>query len=899
MRLMNRFFILKIFIFFIGMRTLLLFGGITGKIAGKVVDSTTGNPLIGTNVVVTGTNYGSATDVNGNYNILGLPPGVYSVRAMMMGYGTVEVGQIHVSVDKTSRVNFKLKPAVMSGKAVSIVAERPIVQRDLTSTEAVVGSDAISKLPVDRVGDVINLQAGVVNGHMRGGRAGEVMYMIDGIPVNDVYSGESAIEVENNAVAELQVISGTFNAEYGQAMSGVVNIVTKEGKDKYSGEFSSYFGNYVSTHSKIFYNINNVNPTVNVQGNISGPVPFLNKRVKFFISGRYFDTDGYIYGRRVFVPLDHSDWTADDPKKWDVMAQGRSCSFTESLADSLINNAEAVPMNSRQRITLQSKITFKLTNKDNINYEYFLQRNDFSEYQHNFFLNPDGNYKRKKRGYNHRLGWTHVFSSNTFMNLRFSNFNNKYSQYVLEDPYDKNYVSIQRLQDTGANAFCSGGMELWQFLRSTTTSLVKMDITSQVTNTHQFKLGLEARRHELWLHEFMVVTELPDRIPPITTFSNNEYTHHPVEYSAYIQDKMEYSDIIVNAGLRYDWFDPDGEVPVDFTDPGDSKKVKVQARSQLSPRVGIAYPLSDRGAIHISYGHFFQIPNFDYLYTNPEFDIYPLQSIASPPPQSQLNTVGNADLRPQKTVIYEIGLQQQLAGDLGLDLTAYYKDIRNLLGTEVYMTNEGYRYGRYINRDYANVKGITVALEKRPAMGIAATIDYTFQIARGNASDPNSAFLDQQTDPPKQTEKKMVPLSWDRRHQINLTLSMGTQSGYNVSIIGRLGTGLPYTPSHQNYQTGVENSARKPTVYNVDLYAYKDFKAGALYMTLFMRAYNLFDRLNEDNVFTDTGRAGYSLAPLYAGGLRPRGLNSLNDFYIRPDFYSRPREVNIGVKFKF
>ncbi|NQT27291.1 TonB-dependent receptor [candidate division KSB1 bacterium] len=898
MRPINRLFA-GIIILCVGMKSFVLMGGTTGKIAGRVIDGDTENPLIGANVVVVGTTYGSATDMNGYYNILRLPPGVYSVRTMMMGYVPVEVRQIHVSVDKTSRVDFELSPTVMSGETVSIVAKKPMVQRDLTSTEAVVGADAISKLPVDRIEDVINLQAGVVDGHMRGGRSGEVMYMIDGIPVNDVYSGESAIEVENNSVAELQVISGTFNAEYGQAMSGVVNIVTKEGGDDYHGEFSTYLGDYVSTHSDIFYNIDNINPTYNVQGSLSGPVPFMNKRLKFFASGRYYDSDGYIYGKKVFVPSDHSDWTADDPEDWDIMAQGNAHSFTESLADSLIDNADAVPMNSSQRVTLQSKITLKLTNADIINYEYFLQRNDYCEYVHNFFLNPDGNYKRKRRGYNHRLGWTHVFSSRTFMDLRFSHFYNKYNQYVLEDPYDEDYVTIQRLQDTGANAFTSGGMELWHFNRSTTTSLVKFDLISQVTNTHQFKLGLEARRHELWLHEFIVVTELPDRIPPITTFANNEYTHNPMEFSAFIQDKMEYQDIIVNAGLRFDWFNPDGEIPLDFTDPGDSEKEEVVSKSQLSPRVGIAYPISERGAIHISYGHFFQIPNFDYLYTNPEFDIYPLQSIASSPPHSQLNTVGNANLKPQKTVIYEIGLQQQLTDDVGFDLTVYYKDIRNLLGTEVFKTNEGYRYGRYINRDYANVRGITVALEKRPAMGISATLDYTFQIAMGNASDPNSAFLDQQTDPPKQTEKKMAPLNWDRRHQVNLTLSMGKPGGYNVSVIGQLGTGLPYTPSHQNYQTGVENSARKPTVYNVDLYAYKDFKVGIFDMTLFLRAYNLLDRLNEKDVFSDTGRAGYSLAPLYTGGLRPRGLNRLDDYFNRPDFYSSPREVNIGVKFKF
>lgn len=884
----------------LGMGSSLLMGGTTGKIAGRVVDKETGELLFGVNVIVEGTIYGAATDPRGEFIILRVPPGVYTVKARMIGYSEYRVNEVLVSVDKTTRVNFELSQETIEGETVTVVANRALVQKDLTSTEAVVSSDVIDQLPLDRVEDVVNLQAGVVDGHVRGGRRGEVMYMIDGIPVNDVYSGESAFEVENNAVAELQVISGTFNAEYGQAMSGVVNIVTKEGGNKYSGVLSTYFGDYVSSHSDVFHNVDKINPIYNVQASLSGPVPLIRDRMKFFVSGRYYDTEGYIYGKKVFVPEDHSDFTKDDPEDWVISTQGETHPFTEELARSLIDGAESVPMNPDQRVTLQTKLSFRLSQSDNINYEFFLQRNDYQDYDHRFLLNPDGNYKRKRRGYNHRLTWTRVFSARTFLDFRFSHFYTKYRQYVLEEDALDSYVSANRLQDTGSNAFLSGGMQMWHFKRSTETTLGKLDMTSQITNTHQVKLGLEGRIHNLWLHEFQVVPELPEKIPPEETFANNDYTHTPVEVSAYIQDKMEYNDIIVNAGVRFDFFNPDGDIPTDFSNPGDSTHWKEAGRSsQWSPRVGVAYPITDRGAIHISYGHFFQVPNFDFLYTNPEFDIFPLQSTPSPPPHSLLNTIGNANLKPQKTVIYEIGLQQQLTEDIALDVTGYYKDIRNLLGTQVYQTIQGIKYGRYINRDYGNVKGITIVLEKRPSGGVSATLDYTFQIARGNASDPNSAFLDQQTDPPQQTEKKMVPLNWDRRHQINLTVALGRPDNFNVSLIGRLGTGLPYTPTFQNLQTAVENSARRPTQYNMDFYAYKNFPVGNMNLSLFMRVYNLFDRRNEIDVFTDTGRAGYSLAHFYAGGKRPRGINTLDEYFIRPDFYSAPREVNIGFSLEF
>ena len=878
-----------------------LLGGQTGKIVGKVYDASTKEPLPGANVIIEGTTMGAASDVNGNFLIIGVPPGIYTLRATMIGYRDYRIQHVRVMTDKTTRLNFPLQMTVLQAEeAVTVVAERPLVQKDLTSTEAVVDADVIQQMPVQNFDEVVNLQAGVVDGHFRGGRIGEVMYMIDGIPVNDVYSGNFALQVETNAIQELQVISGTFNAEYGQAMSGVVNIVTKEGSDHYTGEISSYASDYVSNHKRIFWNIDRFNPTYNLQGNLSGPIPGLGKKLTFYASGRYYDTDGYIYGKDVFVPSDHSNFTTggpQNPQAWVIQAHGKSYPFSEKLAQKLIRDADAVPMNSRRRITGQFKLTYKLSGNDKLSYEGLVQRQNWRNYDHRFRLDPSGIYRSFQDSYNHIFKWNHVLSQRAFFSLRFANFQTKFRQYVYEDPFDSRYVTKQRLQDSGANAFLTGGMQMWHFRRSTTSNIVKFEITDQITNVHQLKAGVVGKKHRLWLHEFEVVPELPNRIPPLSSYNNNEYTHYPVEASAYIQDKIELEYMIVNVGLRFDYFDPDGVVPTNFLRPDSGPKKPAPTSTQLSPRLGIAYPITDKGVIHISYGHFFQIPSFRYLYTNPEFDIYPLQGTPSPPPYSVLNTLGNASLRPQKTVIYEIGLQQQLGMDYALNVTVYYKDIRNLLGTEVRQNLQGIFYGRYINRDYGNVKGVTVALKKRYSHGLSASIDYTFQIAKGNASDPETVFLDRLAG--KESTKQMVPLDWDRRHQINCSVTYGNPGSYGVSVIARFGTGFPYTPTFQNIQTAVENSARRPNVYNVDLYAYKDLKFGRTTLSLFLRVFNLFDRLNELQVFTDTGRAGYSLAPIYTGGLRPQGINTLEQYYIRPDFYSPPREVQFGLSFEF
>ena len=874
--------------------------GTTGKIAGTVLDAETGLGLAGVNVIIEGTTLGAATDLNGNFIILMIPPGIYSVRAMMMGYNNFRYEKVKVSIDLTTRLEFRMQSAVLEmGEGVTVVAERPMVQMDLTSTSTIVSSETIKNLPVDHFADVVNLQAGVVEGHFRGGRAGEVMYMIDGIPVNDVYSGSYAFQVENSAIAELEVISGTFNAEYGQAMSGVVNIVTKEGGAKYAGELSTFFGDYISGNNDIFWNIDKINPTYNFEASLNGPLPLLGDKFSFYLSGRWVKRNGFIYGKKVFVPSDQSDFSAPDEADWTIMSQGQVYNYTPETAKDLIDNAEAVAMNPEERISGLAKLTYKLTASDKLSYEFMLQDQYHKDYDHQFRLNPDGAYKRYTDGYNNSLIWTHVMNERTFLTLKFNSFITKYKQYVYEDPYDERYVSTRRLQDSGANAFLSGGMQMWNFQRSTTTSLGKFDLTSQVTNTHQFKLGFEAKRHKLWLHEYEVVTDGNLRIPPSTAFNNNEYTHYPTELSAYIQDKMEFNYMIVNAGIRFDYFDPDGEIPLDYSNPTVSAKEKSDYTAQVSPRFGLAYPITSKGVIHVSYGHFFQTPNLDYLYVNPQFELFLLQSIVSPPPNSTINILGNASLKPQKTVIYEIGLQQQLSDLFALDVTAFRKDIRNLLGTEVLQLFTGGYYARYINRDYANVKGITISLEKRQTSGIAgvgASIDYTFQIANGNASDPNDAYLN--TLSGAETLKQMRPLDWDRQHQINATLTMGGPGNYNISLIGRMATGFPYTSV---WGTGayIENNARRPLIYTADLYAVKDFKFGKLNYSVFARVYNLFDRLNERDVFPDTGRSGYTLTPFHQGYLQPRGINSIEDYFIRPDFYSSPREIQVGLSVEF
>ncbi len=298
--------------------------------------------------------------------------------------------------------------------------------------------------------------------------------------------------------------------------------------------------------------------------------------------------------------------------------------------------------------------------------------------------------------------------------------------------------------------------------------------------------------------------------------------------------------------------------------------------------------------MHISYGHFFQIPPFEFLYKNPNYRI----ALSGDLPELIGNAIGNADLKPQQTVMYELGLQQELTPELGINVTTYYKDIRNLLGVEIHIKNNFKKFAKYVNRDYGSVTGITLSLEKRFQGGLGASIDYTYQVAKGSASDPNAAFDKAQSSPPIEENKVLVPLDWDRRHSLNFSLTLGDPDNFIASAIGKLGSGLPYTPSYQNQRTGLENSSNKPTYFNVDLYLTKYFNITGIDFSIFVKIYNLFDTANELDVFTDTGRAGYTL-DLTRAQSAPRGVNTLQQFFSRPDFYSSPRQIILGASVNF
>ena len=897
-----RFLLFIIFCFFIGLEG---FAGTTGKIRGLVLEKDTGEPLIGANIQIQGTALGSSTDVNGYFFIINVPPGNYNMEATMIGYAKVIVSNVQVFTDRTTTQSFTLSEEIIEGTEVVVTATRPIIEKDRTNSTAYINSEQIDALPVQEVEDLIQLQTGITKDaagrfHMRGGRAGEIAYLVDGIPVTDQFSGGSSIEIENSWVQELQVISGTFNAEYGQAQSGVINVITKGGRKKYSGKISLWAGDYVSTNDDVFMNINDIGlGETNGQLSLGGPLNFLPKG-SFFINSRVYDREGWLYGQRRTriedtTPIQSYYHDAQQSPTDEERLVGIK------IPDSLQTGDRAfVPLNPLTKYNTYANISFEPARAMNLEYSIFADYQSRQSYSDARRYAPDGVPTSTSTGFNHIINFTHTLSQRVFYKLGFSYASKLEESMLFDDPLDSSYQG----SELNLNGFLFGGTNDSRSRRELATALAKFDLTSQIGQYNLVKIGLEAKRHDLNVSSLTTISRGPVyeqpqlEIPAQNTSGNNTYTQQPIEFAAFIQDKVEFDEIILNAGIRFDYWHSLGDVLVDpeaVTQTGNGIRIGSALRGsdpqyQLSPRVGMAFPISEKGVMHVSYGHFFQIPRFSYIFTNSEFEIElgDLETI-----------VGNANLKPEKNIAYEIGIQQEVAPGWGLQATVYYKDIKNLLGQEIINTRDKKIYARYINRDYGNVKGITLSLEKVYSNQVAGTIDYTYQIARGNASDPNSVFSDFQSRPPRESEKQVLPLDWDQQNTLNTTIRIGDPKNWNIGVIGRFKTGQPYSPSNPGsaLTTQFENSARKPVIYDIDLNMHKSLHLLGQKVRAFLRVYNLLDRLNENRVYTSTGNASQPFRPNSERSILSRNPNfSIAEIDLRPDFLFRTPPNNHRIQ---
>ena len=441
--------------FFIGFSVVFLFAhvarpGTVGKIVGYVLDATTNEPLPSCNVIIDGTTLGAATDEDGYFYIVNVPPGTYNVTASMIGYQVTRQTKVRVVIDLTTNINFQLSGEAVEGETVQVVAERPMVEKDVTVKKMVMSAQEIRTTPVQNLTDVLTLQAGVINIeyqsygipgfgergieqiHVRGGRANEIGFIFDGMAiVNPTYGGIGlGTRLNKFAVEEMTTETGVFNAEHGGALSQVVNWVTRTGDfEKYEGIFryrtSEIGGKMIGSNSFLYPD--RLQGLRDFAGAFGGPIPFLRNKVSFFVSGETsrerhrvleFDDNtwasGPLPGNNPYNPLTNyaPPYNPNDP---------------DNHSDPLDQTAGWMALGMEQTNDLYAKLAWRITPNMNLVYTNWIV-DGMTKFYGNDFESVIFRYYERGKNYTivdsdrQYLEWRHQVSQSTFYTLRLSRF---------------------------------------------------------------------------------------------------------------------------------------------------------------------------------------------------------------------------------------------------------------------------------------------------------------------------------------------------------------------------------------------------------------------------------------------------------------------------------------------
>jgi outer membrane receptor protein involved in Fe transport len=874
-----------------------------GKISGKVTDATTGKPLPAVNVIVEETGRGAATNANGEYTILDMPPGWYDVTVTMMGYKPMTHAQVKVTMDLTMEVNFELEPTIIKlDKPIEVVARRPIVERDVTTSVTYATAEEIRAMPAANIRDVLTLTpgvksvgSGVFDVHIRGGRGGEEVYMIDGITIRDPYLGGFNATVPLLAIQEQAVYTGGFGAEY-SAESGVISVATKEPGPKISGtiryktsdysrmpKFIKEFGDSYNKEELQWREVYDYALEQNMKWYGYGP--------EMFHQGE-FSLTGPIAG-----PL--SFFVSGDI----VTTKNRTRFYDEN--DNLL-----APKNDA-RHTYLGRLMFKPIPTVKLKLGFYQSRHAWYSWGWAWRFVPNTMQDMKDVDRMLNANFTHLLSPTMFYEIKLSQhtydswwdirgdvdeFGNDLSQSFehidsveywvahvepsqwyyeadYEDPRRRGQLRPVDPTDQFSSFFRA---RYHQEVHATTTG--EANCTSQLTPMHEIRTGFLYKKYNLNFFNADVAS------------GGNYYMqkHHtyPYNWAAYFRDKIEARGMVVNAGLRLDYFSSNTHYPADWGDPvtdptnGGAIKdpIKAKPRWQLSPRLGISHPITANDVLHFTYGHYFEIPKLNYLVQHGEtwymygaFGIY-----------------GNANMDVERTVSYEVGVEHAITRDFKIDASGFYKDITGLATTKQIFRGATDWYALYVNGDYGHARGLELTLKKRPSRAglwapISGTISYTFMIAKGRYSSAFASYFAVWANQRLMTKEHY--LDWDERHAISANIDIRIPGvGTGINVVYRYGSGLPYTPPARDPYVQPVNEKRRPPTTNTDIKLIQPFEIGDNELVLFFDILNAFDKKNLININDIQWYEQYG---------DPEGR------YHDPTVWGYRRRIRTGIEFKF
>jgi outer membrane receptor protein involved in Fe transport len=957
------------FIFLLVLCTPLLIFAQTGKIVGKVTDAQTGEMLIGANVIIEGTNLGAATNVNGEYLILNVPPGSYTVIARYIGYREMRYENIKVSVNLTTETNFQLPSETYQTETVVVVAPKQLINKNTTNQTSIIRSEDLENLPVRGINAIVSTQAGVVqqggNLYIRGSRSDAVAFYVDGVLVNNPVTGGSRTGIIQNAIEEIQVQAGGYSSEFGGANGGIISSTSRSGAESYKFNFEGITDNFAKAGEQLLggYSYGYSEYTLTA----SGPVIPDYKNLKFFFAGNNIYTRNSAQYHREYNFKGLTDPTTPShnpftnlPDTFDVY----------SPAGTILNNGS----NTYQ---VQGNLSWNInpfTIKLSANHRWSERREGVAWNTLNR-VNSAG--LTQDYTFIGGLKITHVLNPQSFYDVIFNYFDD-YS--VTMDPIFKHNIALYG--DSIANAqygrilrrdgeflttlrafgftFDRSDRPFNDYVKSKYKSLGgKLNFLYQIGKTHELKTGGEYTYYTIRNYDTSNPVAMASNIRSIADGdirgvydrldnygydvygnpidSGPEGPKHPIFAAFYVQDKMEFSDLVLNLGFRLDYIDPDSKT---FDNPHNVKfdadgiidpahLVTVDPTVQISPRLGFSFPVTDRTVFHAQYGKFIQQSRLRdvYLGFNRSSDVIKGGF-------AELNPVGYG-LKPERTTQYEIGFKQQLGENFAFDITGFYKDIKDQIQLRsIYAepTAQHVQYYALINGDFATTKGIEVKLDLRRTQRISATFDYTYSDAQGTGSTPNEAgrAVWQSPTATPYFPQQIAPLTFNQAHRgaLNIDYRFASDDGPEIlgsKLLENLGLNLLFTfNSGHNYTrfTGFGNSRQPlealnssvtPWNFQFDARIDKSFSLGPINFNVYLWVINLLDTKNVANVFGTSGDAtddGYLSSPegsnIYKNLKLTKGeaaaelykqlyLASIYD----PDNFGPPRQIRLGVRLDY
>ena len=925
----------------------------TGTIKGHVTDKKTGEALVGASVVVVGTELGDATDASGEYQIINVPPGKVSVTATYMSYNDERVTDVQVIQDNIANVDFKLSQTVIDiGHTVEVVGQKKeMVQRTNVSVERYITSEDFKRLPVTSLSELVGMQAGVTQTHgtgwthIRGGRFDDVSYLVDGVSAQDALVGTlwSSPKPTTDALQSVVVITGGFDAEYGSAMSGIIKAVTKEGGARTTGHLAYTTDDFfpASTGYNFGYN--------RLTFSLGGPTPLWN-RLRYFLSTEYFKTDDDA-GVRYKVDSPRGEYaiegkvTLQMPKEFFLTREGLK--FT---VDAYHSNYQWQSWGNAYKYDMASLYANRVRSyKANFTINHLLSPNTVYEAKIGTFstslMRTERNFDAEQAdttgfwGALRKSGiWDRYFfraedwvfnnpeglsKKDAVLQLYRSYWLSPSGDTVYAHPGKKNFASAYELINNPwgvAGLFVTeGDNRTWHF-RATDQVLGKLDLTHTVSKIHEIKTGFDITSYSLSMYD----NSLPWDMNPFW----DAYNYKPLVVAAYVQDRADFEDLVVRAGIRLDYLDSKASVRA-FPESLGAREViadsmlVVPAKYRLAPRLGLSYPITERIKFRFSYGHFYKNPEFSDLYTYSDRSAADLRSRGNV-------IVGNADMGAEKTIAYEMGFDAQLSDIFEFDVTAFYKDVFDLSGVRtVHALPQPYTM--YYNVEYARIQGVEATVSKSLDKYWSSSLGYTFQIAKGTASTAEAQY---QSSTPRQLD---YFLDQDQRHAFHgdLAFSFPHDFGFvpmrdfDVSGVFNFGTGFPYTPTDQKgTQIGLSNSARMPNTYTLDSRLSKDFTIAGLSLSINCDITNVLNSDIVTTVFQTTGKpdytgrvitpyefssAGFLFGDYYYHPARDYNhdgfitryeqyvsyMKAYTDANTPPTYYGPPRKIKVGLSLSF